>query len=106
LSSVIIDGILIFVEKKLGELMDIKTFVDTADDVRLIRRIKRDMSERCRTLESILWQYLETVRPIHIKFVEPSKQYADFIVAGEDNHLAAGKILSKIRLKTVCHRAL
>src|SRR5690606_7076396 len=72
---IMVEGILIFTRPKLRELMDIKVFVDTDSDVRLIRRLKRDIEERGRELDSIIKQYMETVRPMHLKFVEPSKRY-------------------------------
>ena len=77
---IILEGILIFVPKILREVMDFKIFVDTPSDIRLIRRIKRDMVERGRSLDSVIAQYTETVRPMHIEFVEPSKKYADIII--------------------------
>ncbi len=77
---IILEGILIFYFKKLRELMDFKIFVDTPSDVRLTRRILRDMNERGRTLDSVIDQYLGTVRPMHIEFVEPTKKFADIIV--------------------------
>lgn len=77
---IILEGILIFVNEKLRNVMDFKIFVDTPSDIRLIRRIKRDMIERGRTLDSVIDQYQSTVRPMHIEFVEPSKKYADIII--------------------------
>lgn len=79
-SIVIVDGILIFSEPKLKALMDMKIFVDTEDDLRLIRRIKRDITERQRSIESVVSQYTQTVRPMHLLYVEPSKRCADIIV--------------------------
>ena len=79
-SVIIVEGILIFENEPLRELMDIKIFVDTDADVRLCRRIKRDVNKRGRTLESVLTQYQETVKPMHEKYVEPSKKYADLVV--------------------------
>ncbi len=79
---ILVDGILIFTRQKLRDLMDIKVFVDTDSDVRFIRRLRRDMEERGRSLNSVVAQYLETVRPMHIKFVEPSKRFADVIIPG------------------------
>ena len=76
----ILEGILLFFEPALREIMDLKVFVDTDSDVRILRRIKRDMVERERTLESIIDQYLDTVRPSHMQFVEPTKRYADIIL--------------------------
>ena len=86
---ILVDGILIFTRRKLRELMDIKVFVDTDADVRFIRRLKRDMDERGRSLNSVVSQYLETVRPMHIKFVEPSKRFADVIIPGGGLNLVA-----------------
>lgn len=77
---VIIEGILIFTNKELRELFDYKIFVDTPDDIRFIRRLKRDLTERNRTVNSVIEQYLMTVRPMHIEFVEPTKKFADIII--------------------------
>ncbi|MEW5939273.1 MAG: uridine kinase [Chloroflexota bacterium] len=77
---ILVEGILIFVEPALRELFDVKLFVDTDSDIRLIRRIQRDITERGRTLEMTVKQYLNTVRPMHLEFVEPSKRYADVII--------------------------
>ncbi|HPM03383.1 MAG: uridine kinase [Candidatus Cloacimonetes bacterium] len=96
-SIIIIEGILIFDNKKLRELMDIKIFVDTDADIRILRRIQRDIKERGRSLDSIIDQYLETVRPMHIEFVEPSKRHADIIVPeGGFNKIAIDMIITKI----------
>jgi len=86
---ILIDGILIFYEKELRSLLDIKLFVDTDNDIRLLRRIKRDIIERGRSLESVLHQYEHFVRPMHFEFVEPSKRYADVIIPhGGQNNVA------------------
>jgi uridine kinase len=77
---VLVEGILIFVEPALRELFDIKIFVDTDADLRFIRRLRRDLTERGRTVENVVAQYLETVRPMHLEFVEPSKRWADLII--------------------------
>lgn len=77
---IILEGILTLNEPRLRDLMDIKAFVDTDDDIRLIRRIERDTKERGRTLEMVIQQYLTTVRPMYQQFVEPSKRYADIII--------------------------
>jgi uridine kinase len=77
---IIVEGILIYVEPKLREICDIKIFVDADSDLRFIRRLQRDISERGRTTESVVHQYLKTVRPMHLDFVEPSKRYADIII--------------------------
>lgn len=95
---IIIEGILIFENPKLRDLMDIKIFVDTDADIRILRRIKRDMIERGRTLDSIVEQYLATVRPMHIEFVEPSKRYAHIIIPeGGHNTIGIDMIIAKIR---------
>jgi len=86
---ILVEGILIFAEKALRELMDIKVFVDTDSDVRFIRRLQRDITERRRTMESVIRQYTETVRPMHLEFVEPSKRYADVIIPEGGFNLAA-----------------
>ena len=95
---VIVEGILIFAEPRLLEQMDIKVFVDTPDDVRFIRRLQRDIAERGRTLDSVIEQYLATVRPMHIQFVEPSKRFADVIIPeGGHNLVSVDLISGKIR---------
>ena len=95
---VLVEGILIFTEKALRELMDIKVFVDTDADVRFIRRLQRDITERGRTVESVIRQYTETVRPMHLEFVEPSKRYADLIIPeGGFNLTAIDMIVAKLR---------
>ncbi len=95
---ILVDGILIFTKRKLRELMDIKVFVDTPPDIRFIRRLERDMHERGRSLDSVVRQYLETVRPMHIKFVEPSKQFADVIIPnGGLNRVAMAMVVSRLR---------
>jgi len=95
---ILVEGILIFVEPALRELMDMRIFVDTDADIRFIRRLRRDMVERGRSLDSIIQQYLGTVRPMHMEFVEPSKRYADIIVPqGGDNRVAMEMIVSRIQ---------
>jgi uridine kinase len=95
---VIIEGILIFSDPRLLEQMDIKVFVDTPDDIRFIRRLRRDVAERGRTVESVIEQYLVTVRPMHMQFVEPSKRYADVIIPeGGHNVVSIDLISGKIR---------
>ncbi|CAG7587825.1 uridine kinase [Peptoniphilus senegalensis] len=95
---IILEGILIFNEVNLIDIMDIKVFVDTDADVRIIRRIKRDMEERGRSLDSVIDQYLSTVRPSHLQFVEPSKRYADVIVPeGGENEVAIDLLYQKIK---------
>ena len=77
---VIVEGILIFAESRVLDLLDVRVFVDTPDDIRLIRRLKRDINERGRSFERTLWQYEHTIRPMHFEFVEPSKRHADIII--------------------------
>ncbi len=97
-SVIIVEGILIFENKTLCDEMDIKIFVDTDADVRLIRRIKRDVAKRGRSLQSVLTQYLETVKPMHEQFVEPSKKNADVVVLeGGKNLVALNMITSQIQ---------
>ncbi len=96
---IIIDGILIFVDRRLRELMDIKIFVDTDADERLIRRIRRDIMERGRSIDSVMEQYIRTVKPMHLEFVEPSKHWADIIIPrGSENIVAIDMIVAKIRM--------
>src|SRR6267142_2298854 len=96
--SVIVEGILIFAEARLLKEMDIKVFVDTPDDIRFIRRLRRDIAERGRTAESVIEQYLLTVRPMHLQFVEPSKREADVIIPeGGSNLVGIDLISGKIR---------
>ena len=95
---IIVEGILIFENKQLRDLMDIKIFVDTDADVRLCRRIKRDVNKRGRTLESVLQQYQQTVKPMHEKYVEPSKRFADIVVPeGGKNAVALDMIMLTIQ---------
>ena len=95
---VIVEGILIFAEPRLLEQMDIKIFVDTPDDLRFIRRLRRDIAERGRTLDSVIDQYMATVRPMHMQFVEPSKRYADVIIPEGGHNVVSIDLLSgKIR---------
>ena len=95
---IIVEGILIFENKSLRDLMDIRLFVDTDADVRLCRRIKRDVTKRGRTLESVLAQYQATVKPMHEKYVEPSKKYANLVIPeGGKNLVALDMILGRIK---------
>ena len=95
---IIVEGILIFENQPLRDLMDIKIFVDTDADVRLCRRIKRDVNKRGRTLESVLNQYQQTVKPMHEKYVEPSKRFADLVVPeGGKNYVALDMIMGRIQ---------
>lgn len=94
---ILVDGILLFVEKELRKLFDVKIFVDTDPDIRFIRRLERDIRERGRTQESVIKQYLKTVRPMHLEFVEPSKRYADIIIPeGGMNQVALDMLAARI----------
>ena len=94
---IILEGILILEDERLRDLMDIKVYVDTDDDIRIIRRIKRDMEERGRTLASVIEQYLTVVKPMYHQFIEPTKRYADIIVPeGGENHVAIDLITTKV----------
>jgi uridine kinase len=95
---ILVEGILIYVEKELRDLFDVKIFVDTDADIRFIRRLQRDISERGRTTENVVNQYLTTVRPMHLDFVEPSKRYADVIIPeGGFNVVALDMVISRIQ---------
>jgi uridine kinase len=95
---IILEGILILDDERLRDLMDIKVFVDTDDDIRIIRRIERDIKERQRDLDGIIKQYLTTVKPMYHQFVEPTKRYADLIVPeGGENQVAIDLLTTKIR---------
>jgi len=97
-AAIILEGILIFENAALRELMDIKIFVDTDPDLRFIRRLTRDVRERGRTVESVIEQYLKTVRPMHLEFVEPSKRHADVIIPeGGENQVGIDLVIQKIR---------
>jgi uridine kinase len=96
--AVIVEGILIFTDAALRSMLDVKVFVDADDDIRFIRRLRRDVAERGRTMESVIEQYLTTVKPMHLDFVEPSKRYADIIVPqGGHNTVAIDMLLTLIR---------
>ena len=96
--AVIVEGILVFTDAALRDLMDIKVFVDTDADTRFIRRLQRDVAERGRTMESVIEQYQSTVKPMHFEFVEPSKRYADVIIPlGGHNTVAVDLLLTLIR---------
>lgn len=102
---VLVEGILIFSDKQLRDRMDIKIYVDADADMRFIRRIQRDISERGRSVESVIEQYLRTVRPMHLEFVEPSKRYADIIVPrGGLNSIAIDMIVARIEDMLAAHR--
>ena len=99
--AIIVEGILIYTDAALRRLMDVKVFVDTDDDTRFIRRLQRDISERGRTVQSVIDQYLSTVKPMHLEFVEPSKRYADIIIPqGGHNAVAIDMLLTLIRSLT------
>jgi uridine kinase len=103
---ILVDGILIFTKRKLRELMDIKVYVDTDPDVRFIRRLERDVQERGRTPESVVQQYLETVRPMHLKFVEPSRRHADVIIpGGGHNRVAMAMVVSQLHSMLAAQQA-
>ena len=96
-AALLVEGILIFESPALRELLDIKIFVDTDADLRFIRRLSRDIHERGRTVESVIQQYLSTVRPMHLEFVEPSKRYADVIIPeGGYNEVGIDLVIQKI----------
>jgi uridine kinase len=98
---IIVEGILIYADTALRNLLDIKVFVDADDDIRFIRRLKRDVAERARTMESVIDQYQATVKPMHLEFVEPTKRYADIIVPqGGHNTVAIGMLLTLVRSLT------
>ena len=97
---VVVDGILLFVDEQLRKLFDLRIFVDVADDVRFIRRLQRDLTERGRSVDNIIDQYLRTVRPMHLEFVEPSKRHAHVILPeGGQNRIGIDMILAHVRLE-------
>jgi len=96
---ILLEGILILAEEPLRRLMDIKLFIDTDADVRILRRLRRDLRERGRSFESVERQYLESVRPMHLEFVEPSKRYADLIIPeGAENEVALEAVVARVRV--------
>ena len=98
-SVIIVEGILVFSEPNLRDQFDVKIFVDTDPDIRFIRRLQRDISERGRTTDSVIQQYQTTVRPMHLEFVEPSKRYADVIIPeGGLNTVAMDMVVARLRL--------
>ena len=98
---VIVEGMLILAEPALRDLMDIRVFVDADPDLRLIRRVERDVSERGRSIQSVLEQYLETVRPMHLEFVEPSRRWAHLVIPeGGFNQVGVDTLVAKIRAAT------
>ena len=97
---ILVEGILLFADARLRGLFDVKVFVDVADDVRFIRRLQRDVVERGRTMASVVQQYLTTVRPMHLEFVEPSKRYADVILPeGGLNRIGVEMIVARVELE-------
>lgn len=95
---IILEGILVLEDERLRDLMDIKLFVDTDADIRIIRRLQRDIQERGRTLDSVIEQYVNVVRPMHNQFIEPTKRYADIIIPeGGHNHVAIDLMVTKIQ---------
>src|SRR5262249_28178562 len=103
---VVIDGILLFTDERVRELCDVKVFVDADADIRLIRRIKRDTNKRGRPLEEVIDQYLTTVQPMHLQFVEPSKRNADVIVPrGGHSAIAIEMIVANIQRRLTASRA-
>ena len=95
---ILVEGILIFAEPQVRDLCDVRLFVDTDADIRILRRLKRDIKERGRTFESVIEQYMATVRPMHLEFVEPSKRYADIIIPeGGFNDVAIEMVAARIR---------
>lgn len=95
---IIVEGILVFYEKELRDLIDVKVFVDTDDDERLLRRLQRDVLERGRTIESVMEQYRATVKPMHLEFVEPTKRWADVIIPrGGENRVAVEMVVRMLR---------
>lgn len=101
----VVEGILLFVDEALRRELDLKLFVDTDADIRVLRRVRRDMEKRGRSFESVRQQYYETVRPMHLQFVEPSKRWADVIIPeGGKNDVALDVILTKIRSEVAARR--
>jgi uridine kinase len=93
----IVEGILVLYESELRRLMDLKIYVDTDSDLRVVRRLGRDIQDRGRSFESVREQYLQTVRPMHLRFVEPSKRYADIVIPEGYNLNAVATVISMIR---------
>ena len=91
---IIFDGIMTFFHKEMRDLMDLKIYVDTPDDIRFIRRLKRDIRERGRTVDSVITQYLDVVRPGHFEFIEPTKAYADLIIPEGGSNEKALEVLT------------
>jgi uridine kinase len=104
---ILVEGILVFTDRALRDLMDIKIYVDTDPDIRFIRRLLRDINERGRTVEPVIEQYQSTVRPMHLKFVEPAKRYADVVIPeGGYNDVALEMVISRIENLLSAHHAL
>ena len=102
---IVVEGLLLFADPRLRDLFDIKIYVDVSDDVRFIRRLRRDTVERGRSTESVITQYLGTMRPMHLEFVEPSKRYADVILPeGGQNRIGVEMILARVERETVERR--
>lgn len=101
---ILVEGILIFADRDLRQLFDVKIFVDTDPDIRFIRRLVRDMKERGRSLDSVVEQYLTTVRPMHLEFIEPSKRYADVIIP-EGGHNTVAMEMVVARIQALLHEA-
>lgn len=103
---VVVDGILLFVEPRVRALLDIKIFVDVADDIRFIRRMQRDVAERGRTMDDVVRQYLGSVRPMHLEFVEPSKRHADVIIPeGGHNRIGVEMVIARVHQELRSRRA-
>jgi uridine kinase len=101
----VVEGILLFVDEAVRAELDLKLFVDTDADIRVLRRVRRDMEKRGRSFESVRQQYYDTVRPMHLQFVEPSKRWADVIIPeGGKNMVALDLILTKIRSEVLARR--
>lgn len=97
---IIIEGIFALENEQLRQMMDVKVYVDTDSDIRILRRLSRDINERGRTMESVIDQYLSVVRPMHLQFVEPTKRHSDIIIPeGGENHVAIDLITTKIKTK-------
>ena len=104
--AIVIDGILLLVEARLRALLDIKVYVDVADDIRFIRRLERDIEVRGRSVTDVIRQYLDTVRPMHLEFVEPSKRYADIIIPqGGHNRVGVEMLLARVQSEVARRRS-
>lgn len=104
---VIVDGIMLFADRRIRDLLDIKIYVDVADDIRFIRRLERDVAERGRSMAGVIRQYLETVRPMHLEFIEPSKRYADVILPqGGHNQVGIDMLLARVFMELARRRSV